>query len=166
MYKVLNIKRPLLLTTSYLLLVAFCLLLAAPLALAAPPPPPDLHLQPKCNPTLAPSPEAAAKQVQELKAKGLWKDGDLENPCDLNAFVGFVQNLIEFMFYISIPIAVMFIIYGSFVIMTAGGSEERFKNGKKVITAAIVGIIIVFSSNLIITTIEKALKSGAEQILK
>ncbi|MEK7640939.1 MAG: pilin [Patescibacteria group bacterium] len=145
MYKVLSIKRPLLLTTSYLLLIAFCLLLVAPLALAATPAPVDLQLRPKCDPTLAPT---------------------MPGSCDLNAFVGFIQNLIEFMFYISIPIAVMFIIYGSFVIMTAGGSEDRFKKGKGVITAAIVGIIIVFSSNLIVTTIEKALKTGAEQIMK
>ncbi len=132
-------------TSFFILLATFYLLLSsAPLAFAQPAPP-DLQLRPKCDPTLAPT---------------------LPGSCDLAAFVGFIQNIIEFMFYISIPIAVMFIVWGSFVIMTAGGSETRFQKGKTVITAAIVGIIIVFSSNLIVTTIEKALKSGAEQILK
>ncbi len=155
-------------TTFLILLTTFYILLSGVTpAFAAPTPaPPDLHLRPNCNPTLAPDPAAAAAQVQKLKAAGQWKSGDLENPCNLTTFVYWIQYIIRFMFYISIPISVMFVIYGSFVIMTAGGSEERFGKGKKIIWAAIIGIIIVFTANLTITTIERALKSGAEQLLK
>lgn len=103
--------------------------------------PPFIQLRADCDPTLPPT-----------------KKGS----CDLAAFVGWVQKIITYLFYISIPIATMFVIWGAFVIMTAGGSEERFGKGKKVITAAIVGIIIVFTSSLIVTSIKKALEAGAE----
>lgn len=40
-------------------------------------------------------------------------------------------------------IAVIFILYGGFVWMTAGGNEEKVSKAKKVIGAAVVGLIVV-----------------------
>jgi len=40
-------------------------------------------------------------------------------------------------------IAVIFMLYGGFVWMTAGGNEEKVAKAKKVIGAAVIGLIIV-----------------------
>ena len=73
--------------------------------------------------------------------------------CDINAFIAWIKQIINFMFYIAIPLGVIFIVYGGFVIMTSGGSEERFNKGKQVITAAVIGLAIALGAWLIITAL-------------
>lgn len=48
-------------------------------------------------------------------------------------------------------IAVIFILYGGFVWMTAGGNEDKVATAKKVISAAVVGLIIVLLAWAIVT---------------
>jgi amino acid transporter len=40
-------------------------------------------------------------------------------------------------------IAVVLILYGGFTWMTAGGNEEKVEKAKKIITAAVIGLVIV-----------------------
>ncbi len=42
--------------------------------------------------------------------------------------------------------------------MTAGGSEERLKDGKKIILSSVIGLAITLGSVLILNVVEKALK--------
>lgn len=121
----------------------FCLLaIVAMPALAE-----EIDLQPDCNPALPPS------------------DPDA---CNINAFVNWVQEIIKWLFRISIPIALVFGMYGGFVIITAGGSDERFSQGKKILTAAIVGLAIIFTASLLVGGIVRLLdvrSEYSEQIL-
>ena len=41
-------------------------------------------------------------------------------------------------------IAILIILYGGFVWMTAGGNEEKVGTAKKIITAGIIGLVIIF----------------------
>lgn len=43
-------------------------------------------------------------------------------------------------------VVIILIIYGGFMWMTAGGSEEKVSKAKKVITNAMIGLIIVFAA--------------------
>lgn len=86
--------------------------------------------------------------------------------CGLSHFLKFITHLIEFLITIAIPIAVIFIVYGGFVIMTAGGSEERLKRGRHIITVAVIGLIIVLTSWLIIITLYKILPIKQEFLPK
>lgn len=43
-------------------------------------------------------------------------------------------------------IAMVLIIYGGFLMLTSGGNEDRIGNGKKIVTWAVIGIIIIMSS--------------------
>lgn len=43
-------------------------------------------------------------------------------------------------------IAIIIILYGGFVWMTAGGNEEKVDSAKKIITAGIIGLVIIFVS--------------------
>lgn len=48
-------------------------------------------------------------------------------------------------------IAVIMILYGGFVWLTAGGNEEKVASAKKIISAAIIGLIIVLLAWAIVT---------------
>jgi len=48
-------------------------------------------------------------------------------------------------------VGVIMILYGGFTWMTAGGNEEKIEKAKKIISAAIIGIIIVILSWAIVT---------------
>jgi protein-S-isoprenylcysteine O-methyltransferase Ste14 len=43
-------------------------------------------------------------------------------------------------------IVVLLILYGGFVWMTAGGNEDKVATGKKIITAGVVGLIIILAA--------------------
>ncbi|MFA4890528.1 MAG: pilin [Candidatus Paceibacterota bacterium] len=65
-----------------------------------------------------------------------------------------VSRIIDFLLKnIAFPLGVVAILYGGFMIMTSGGSEERVKKGKTALEFAIYGIIIAFAGWLIIGTI-------------
>ncbi|KKW32586.1 MAG: hypothetical protein UY76_C0023G0001, partial [Candidatus Uhrbacteria bacterium GW2011_GWA2_52_8d] len=54
-------------------------------------------------------------------------------------------------------VTVVFIVYGGFVYMTAGGNPERLKKAKGIITNAIIGLLIVFASFAIVSFVLGAL---------
>lgn len=71
--------------------------------------------------------------------------------CDL---LTLVERIINFALYnIAIPLSVIFIVYGGFVIMTAGDSPERVKSGRSVIKAAVVGLLIALFAWMIVDTV-------------
>ena len=78
--------------------------------------------------------------------------------CTFQDLLTFIKNLITNLLAFAIPLAVIFIIWGAIVIMTAGGSEERVKRGKNIIFSSVIGLVIALSSWLIVTTLNQALK--------
>ncbi|MCL4498991.1 MAG: pilin [Chloroflexi bacterium] len=58
---------------------------------------------------------------------------------------------------IAVPVgtilAVVFIVYGAFRMMTAFGSEGAFGDAKKIMTSAIIGLVIILCGWLIINTV-------------
>ena len=81
--------------------------------------------------------------------------------CDFCDLLKLVESIIDFTLYkIAIPLAVVFVIYGGFMIMTAGSSSERVSQGKKIIQAAVIGILIALLAWLLIDTILKVVATG------
>ena len=83
-------------------------------------------------------------------------------PCTNNCtichlFVG-INSIIDFLLKnIAFPLGVVAILYGGFMIMTSGGSEEQVKKGKTALEFAVYGIIIAFAGWLIVGTILSSL---------
>lgn len=109
----------------------------------------QISLAPKCNPTLPPSFKGTAPYPEP--------NGPSLPPCNITAFIIWIRQLIQILLIIAIPIGVIFIAYGAFVIMTAAGSDEKFKKGKDIILAAVIGVAIAFGAWLLITTVNKIL---------
>ncbi len=108
-----------------------------------------------CNPALAPNYANLSEKDKDIIRKSYTDRGEPFNdkPCDIPAFIRFLKNLINWGVGITIPLATGFIVYGAFVIMTAGGNAGKVDDGKKVILAAVIGVAIALGSYLIVNAI-------------
>lgn len=59
---------------------------------------------------------------------------------------GTVITFIQWILGLLALIAVIMILYGGFVWLTAGGNEEKVATAKKVISAAVIGLVVVLIS--------------------
>ncbi len=57
-------------------------------------------------------------------------------------------------------LAVVFVLYGGFLYMTAGGNDDKVKRAKKVFTSAIIGLVIVLSAFAIVQFVLSQLTSA------
>ena len=97
------------------------------------------------------------------QARGLVPCGGLGEsactPCDIFLLV---QNILNFLWwYLTVPLATLMLIYGGFLMIVPGFGGEKsataLTKGKKVITNALIGIVIIFFAWLAIDTILKVL---------
>ncbi len=54
-----------------------------------------------------------------------------------------VLNIVRLLLGLMTLIAVVLVIYGGFVWLTAAGNEERVEKAKKIISAAVIGLIVI-----------------------
>lgn len=54
-----------------------------------------------------------------------------------------IINIIRFILGFMTLVAVVFIIYGGFIWLTAGGNEDNVEKAKRIISAAVIGLIVV-----------------------
>jgi hypothetical protein len=83
--------------------------------------------------------------------------GEGEPGCNWCYLFQLFKNIIDFAMMIIFPIATVMMIYGGFLMMTAGDNQSRFGDGKKAMTSAVIGILIALLSWLILDTIFKML---------
>jgi hypothetical protein len=68
-----------------------------------------------------------------------------------------VMNIINLLLGFLGIIAIIIILYGGFVWLTSAGNEEKVSQAKKIITAGIIGLIIIFVSFAIATFVIESL---------
>jgi hypothetical protein len=85
---------------------------------------------------------------------------DPAHRCNVYDLLQLVVNLTRWLWYMSIPLAGALFLYAGYLILTAAGDEGRIGQGKKIITAAVVGFIIVMTSWLLVRTIFYILAPG------
>lgn len=77
--------------------------------------------------------------------------------CGFPELVQLISNITNFLITIAIPLAVVVILYGGFLLLTARGSEPQINSGKQAITAAVIGLVIVFTSYIIYNLVIRAI---------
>lgn len=78
-----------------------------------------------------------------------------------SASVGdFIIKVITILLVLSGVIAVLFVVIGGFQYVTSGGNEESAKKGKKTLTNAVIGIVVVVLAYAIINVAVNTLTSG------
>ncbi len=78
---------------------------------------------------------------------GLVPCGSTDEPCTLCHLFVLLNNIFTYFFTIILPItATGLIAWGGFTLLTAGESKTKFEQAKNIITAAVVGLVIIFAS--------------------
>ncbi|KKR48596.1 MAG: hypothetical protein UT86_C0004G0082 [Candidatus Magasanikbacteria bacterium GW2011_GWC2_40_17] len=79
---------------------------------------------------------------------------------NINVFLQLLVNVVNVAFEVVGGVALLFFIYGGFVILTAAGGE-RVKKGKETLVAAAIGLVIIFSAQLLLSFIlDTVIKAG------
>ncbi|MEX2033537.1 MAG: hypothetical protein WD889_03245 [Candidatus Colwellbacteria bacterium] len=94
--------------------------------------------------------------VKTASAAGLVPCGGAgESACtNQEQFLQLGVNVINFMIHwLAFPLVLIFFLWGGFLLLTSGGSPNRVEQGKKAITGAVIGLIIVLTSVVVINTV-------------
>ncbi len=78
---------------------------------------------------------------------------NVAGPCTFCDGLVVTSNILTLLFQIAIPIAVAMIVWGALRLMFAAGSPDRVGSAKKIMTSAVVGIIIVLAAVVILRTL-------------
>ena len=62
--------------------------------------------------------------------------------CAICCIMDTIYTIADWVFYIVLAVAIIFVIYGAYLIMTAGGAPDKIKNGRDFILWSIVGLIV------------------------
>jgi hypothetical protein len=77
--------------------------------------------------------------------------------CTLNTFVELGVRIAEYILGIVGALTLLMFIYGGFMWILSGGSSDKVQKGKDIIIGSVVGLVIVFSSYLIISFVSNNL---------
>lgn len=74
-------------------------------------------------------------------------------PCTVCDLLVLFQNVLDFAIKTAFLIVIIFIIYGGFRLIFSGGNEANIKTGQKIMTNAIIGLVIILCAWLIVNTV-------------
>jgi hypothetical protein len=103
-------------------------------------------------------------EEKPLLDSGSYSSGCINSgSCTLNDFVMIAVRVSQIILGITGSLALLFFIYGGVMFLISGGSSERVTQAKNIIIGAAVGLVIVFTSFMIIQFVFTALGiPGAE----
>lgn len=74
-------------------------------------------------------------------------------PITLDKILTLAEDAFTILGEIAVLIAIGFLVYGGFVMATAGAESGRFTEGKDILTNAMIGLAIILGVGIIIATI-------------
>jgi quinol-cytochrome oxidoreductase complex cytochrome b subunit len=84
--------------------------------------------------------------------------GGVSSVCGFCDLFKLVQNVLNFVFWvITIPLAIVFVVYAGFLMIAPWTNQNLIQRGKKVLWNVFIGVIIIFIAWLAIDTIIKLL---------
>jgi hypothetical protein len=85
---------------------------------------------------------------------------ELTNPLgttDVRVVVGYV---IRAVLGVTGSIALLMIIWGGFLWLTSSGNSDRIEKGRKILTWAVLGLVVIFSAYIIVYAVLEGLTGG------
>ena len=61
-----------------------------------------------------------------------------------------LKSIINWALYLAGILSVLFVIYGGYLYLTAGGSDDQAKSGRKTLTNALIGLVITILAYTIV----------------
>jgi hypothetical protein len=86
--------------------------------------------------------------------------------CSANDFILLGINIFNFVLGIVGALALFVFIYGGLLFLLSGGNSDRIEKGKKALIGAVVGLIIVFTSYMIVNFVAQSLGVSGDTILE
>jgi hypothetical protein len=83
-----------------------------------------------------------------------------DNPVNATSVQELINNLIDFIYTISIPLLVIVVLWAGFTMITAGGKAENFKKGQNILLYAAIGFAIILLSKGVSLIISDLLNAG------
>lgn len=82
---------------------------------------------------------------------------EIKNPLKANDFWELLANIINFLFYLSLPVAALMIVVAAFFFLGSAGEPEKITTAKNIIIYTIVGVIVLFLSMAIADALQNML---------
>lgn len=98
------------------------------------------------------------KDFQLVPCKGVNDEGD--DDCDFNALMVLFNRIINFIFYVSIPLAAISFSYAGYLYLSAAGNTSQIEKAHKIFEKVLIGFIFILSAWLIVYTITSSLLSS------
>lgn len=94
-----------------------------------------------------------------LLARPVFADNiTLQNPIGTSSFTTVANNVLYFIYAdIAIPLCVIMVLVGGFQMMTSAGDPEKVSQGRKTLTYAAVGLVVVILAGSAVTLIQNLL---------
>jgi len=83
-----------------------------------------------------------------------------ENPLNADNVWELINNLIDFIYTISIPLLVIVVLWAGFTMITSGGKPENFKKGQNILLYAAIGFGIILLSKGVAYIVSDILNAG------
>lgn len=99
-------------------------------------------------------------QVQAFLSGPIVPCGEEGNPCTLCHIFELARNVIQFLLEFVLVIAPVFILIGGIMILASAGTPDRVALGKRIITSAVIGVVIALGAWAILGTLFNALIGG------
>jgi FtsH-binding integral membrane protein len=98
----------------------------------------------------------SGNQILAACPTGLVPCGTSDCPCTFCNIFALIDNILDFViFNILLPVAALILIIGGFFLLIAGGNPEQFNRAKSILTAAVIGLVIIFVAFIFIGTFLK-----------
>lgn len=101
-----------------------------------------------------------ASLLDQIRSK--INESGLESPVSGNSVFDIIALIIQFGFSVAGIIAVGFLVYGGIMYILAGGAQDKTQAAIKIITNAIIGLVITLAALVIIQTVKQAIGAREE----
>lgn len=85
---------------------------------------------------------------------------------DITIFVQLMLNIVNYLLSFVGGLALLFIIYGGFVLIFSGGSQDKVTQGKDIIMAALIGLAVAFCGYVLVSFLGSAIGISGTYTLK
>lgn len=92
--------------------------------------------------------------IGTISSKSKTVNIDFNPPSNIKEFKDLIKEILKWLTTLVAPIAVIAIIWGGFLMMSSGGTPERFKKGGKILWYAIIGLAIILIGRGFVTLIK------------
>ena len=82
------------------------------------------------------------------------------SPVKHPTLMALLEYLVRLLFWLGVTGMTLIVVYGAFLMITAGGDPAKFGKGQKVITYAVLGLILILLSWAIVAIIRSVLSTS------